>query len=205
MEPCQYQYMSPAQGWPRPQRECVADQKGKLTRDSVCLWHHETPIEKEARLLQGTLGQTWSCQATRQGSNMKNRGHGPVFWCLSTLVGKRCVVIQMARLLNYDMQKAAREQTQEQAAARQSEQERQAAARREAGKAKAAAAKKRKAEEAEKTAEAAREAEVNISQGHCDISRGSEHLWMPFLHQAPRPAFPSWAGDEQVHPVRSGW
>ena len=82
----------------------------------------------------------------------------------------------MARLLNYEMQKAAREQTQEQAAARQSEQERQAAARREAGKAKAAT-KKRKAEEAEKTAEAAREAEVNIICPLQSRRRCMENWW----------------------------
>lgn len=71
----------------------------------------------------------------------------------------RPIVIETARLLNYEIQKAVREQTEEQAAAQRSEQEQAALARRDAGKQKAAATKKRKAEEAEKAAEEAREAQ----------------------------------------------
>ena len=60
--------------------------------------------------------------------------------------------------MNYHIQKAAREQTAEQAAAQQTEHEREALARQEAGRAKAAATRKRKAEEAEEAAKAAQEA-----------------------------------------------
>lgn len=62
---------------------------------------------------------------------------------------KRSIVIQSARLLNYHIQQAGREQTAEQAAAQQTEKEKEALARKEAWRAKAAATRKRKAEEAD--------------------------------------------------------
>ena len=71
---------------------------------------------------------------------------------------KRSIVIQSARLLNYHIQKAGREQTAEQAAAQQTEKEKEALARKEAGRAKAAATRKRKAEGDEHAAKAAQEA-----------------------------------------------
>ena len=89
------------------------------------------------------------CQFGRVGNGSSKTGHS-FFRC------KRSIVIQSARLLNYHIQKAGREQTAEQAAAQQTEKE--ALARKEAGRAKAAATRKRKADEAEHAAKAAQEA-----------------------------------------------
>lgn len=102
-----------------------------------------------------------------------NEREVPILW------GKnRPIVIETARLLNYEIQKAVREQTEEQAAAQRSEQEQAALARREAEKQKAEATKKRKAEEAEKAAEEAREAaEIDPS-----VATGREYAVYSRLH-----------------------